>query len=155
MDSQRYKGFQKYKMDPKNRVSVRPAWRPEPGESLTLLYSKHDDYDLPLVKVLTREAYDEKLELIRNSAMKPAKKTKVIGILAMRSSDVQINDQGKLPVPREVCERAGISAESDVFLVGRGHYFEIWSAENFDKVLEIESTDIADDDEELAELGIF
>ncbi len=155
MDSQRYKGFQRYKMDPKNRISVRPTWRPEPGESLSLMYSKHDATDLPMVRVLTRDAYEEKVELIRNSSMEPVKKNKALGILAMRCTDVQINDQGKLTVPKELCERAGIASESEAVLVGRGHYFELWSGENFDKILAIESNGKLDDDEELAALGIF
>lgn len=155
MDSQRYKGYQRYKMDPKNRISVRPAWRPEPGEPMTLMYSKHDGTELPLVRVLTREAYEEKVALIRDSSMEPVKKNKALGILAMRCTDVQINDQGKLTVPKELCERAGIAPESEAVLVGRGHFFELLSGENFEKIFAIESNDNLDDDEELASLGIF
>ena len=48
-------------------------------------------------------------------------------------------------------EQAGIAAESDVMLAGRGIHFEIWSKTNFDKLVEIEKPTQDDSDD----LGIF
>ena len=62
---QRYKGFKPAKMDSKYRVSIQPAWRPEQGHSLFLLFSK--EYDMPLVKALSEAAYAERVEIINNS----------------------------------------------------------------------------------------
>jgi len=143
-----YKGFKPFKMDPKFRVSIPVAWRPEGGASLLLLFSKQ--YDMPLVKVLSQEAYDEKVELIRNSDKTPAEKGQTLGKLAMLCREASLNEQGKLLVPKDLSEKAGIAAESDVVLAGRGIHFEIWSKENFEKVLEIETSHREDDD-----LGIF
>jgi DNA-binding transcriptional regulator/RsmH inhibitor MraZ len=145
---QRYKGFKPFKMDPKFRVSVPTPWRPEAGASLFLLFSVQ--YDMPLVKVLSQEAYDEKVELIRNSDKSPAEKGKKLGKLAMLCREASLNEQGKLLVPKDLSEKSGIEAEGDVVLAGRGIYFEIWSKTNFDKVLEIETGAEEDDD-----LGIF
>jgi MraZ protein len=145
---QRYKGFKPFKMDPKFRVSVPTAWRPEAGASLFLLFSKQ--YEMPVVKVLSQEAYDEKVELIQTSDKTPAEKGKMLGKLAMLCREASLNEQGKLLVPKDLSEKSGIEADGDVVLAGRGIYFEIWSKANFDKVLEIETGAEEDD-----ELGIF
>ena len=145
---QRYKGFKPAKMDPKFRVSIQPQWRPEAGASLFLLFSK--EHEMPVVKVLSQEAYNEKVELIQGSDKTPAEKGKMLGKLAMLCRGASLNDQGKLLVPTALSEKAGIAADADVMLAGRGIHFEIWSKENFDKVLEIETSQEEDD-----ELGIF
>lgn len=146
--NQRYKGFKPFKMDPKYRVSIPTAWRPEAGASLFLLFSK--EHDMPVVKVLSQEAYDEKVELIKGSDKTPAEKSKMLGKLAMLCREASLNEQGKLLVPKDLSELAGISAESDVMLAGRGIHFEIWSKANFDVKLAIEMAQEEDDD-----LGIF
>lgn len=146
--NQHYKGFKPAKMDPKFRVSIQPSWRPEAGASLFLLFSK--EHDMPVVKVLSQEAYNEKVELIKGSDKTPAEKGKMLGKLAMLCREATLNDQGKLLVPKDLSEKAGITADSDVTLAGRGIHFEIWSKTNFDKVLEIETSQEEDDD-----LGIF
>ncbi|MBC8126054.1 MAG: hypothetical protein H8M99_02750 [Gloeobacteraceae cyanobacterium ES-bin-144] len=145
---QPYKGFKPFKMDPKYRVSIPSAWRPEAGASLFLLFSKVDD--MPVVKVLSQEAYNEKVERINNSDLKPALKDKMLGKLAMLSREASLNEQGKLLVPKDLSEMAGIAAESDVTLAGRGLHFEIWSKANFEIKLGIEMVPEEDDD-----LGIF
>lgn len=146
--NQHYKGFKPAKMDPKFRVSVQPSWRPEVGAPLFLLFSK--EYEMPVVKVLTQAAYNERVELIKGSDKTPKEKNAKLGKLAMLSREVMLNDQGKLLVPKDLSEKAGITADSDVMLAGRGIHFEIWSKTNFDKVLEIETGQEEDDD-----LGIF
>lgn len=145
---QRYKGFKPFKMDPKFRVSIPTAWRPEAGALLFLLFSK--EHEMPVVKVLGQEAYDEKVELIRNSEKTPAEKGKMLGKLAMLCREATLNEQGKLLVPKDLSEKAGIAADSDVVLAGRGIHFEIWSKANFDIKLEIETSEDGKD-----ELGIF
>ena len=147
--NQRYKGFTPYKMDPKFRVSIPPLWRPEAGSSLFLLLSSQ--HGMAVVKVLSQEAYNEKVELIQGSTMTPKVKSDKLGRLAMLSREAFLNDQGKLLVPKEMSEKAGIAAEAEVVLVGRGIFFQIWSKANFATVLEIESGQADDDDE----LGIF
>ncbi len=145
---QRYKGFKPFKMDPKFRVSVPVAWRPEAGEPLFLLFTKR--HEMPVVKVLSQEAYDEKERIIQNSDKTPGEKDRILGRLAMLSREVTLNEQGKLLIPKDLSEKAGIEADGDVYLAGRGIHFEIWSKTHFDKVFEIESDNKEDD-----ELGIF
>ncbi|PAW70980.1 MAG: hypothetical protein B9S30_01490 [Verrucomicrobiia bacterium Tous-C5FEB] len=145
---QRYKGFTPYKMDPKFRVSVPTAWRPEAGGVLFLLFSK--EHEMPLVKVLSHEAYGEKVSLIQGSDKSPVEKGKLLGKLAMLCREVSLNEQGKLLVPKDLSEKAGIEADSEVVLAGRGIHFEIWSKANFERVLNIETREDESDD-----LGIF
>lgn len=145
---QRYKGFTPYKMDPKFRVSIPIAWRPEANAALFLQFSKV--HDMPVVKVLSQEAYAEKVDLIKNSDKTPAEKGKTLGKLAMLCREVTLNDQGKLLVPKDLSEKAGIAADSEVVLAGRGIFFEVWSKDNFEKVLQIETSEEVEDD-----LGIF
>ncbi len=105
---------------------------------------------MPVVKVLSQEAYTERVELIKGSEKTPAEKGKLLGKLAMLCREVSLNDQGKLLVPKDLSEKAEIAADSEVMLAGRGIHFEIWSKTNFEKVLEIEAGQEEDDD-----LGIF
>ena len=145
---QRYKGFTPYKMDPKFRVSIPTAWRPEANAPLFLQFSKV--HDMSVVKVLSQEAYSEKVELIKGSDKTPADKSKLLGKLAMLCREVTLNDQGKLLVPKDLSEKAGITAESEVVLAGRGNFFEVWSKANFEVALAIETRPVEEDD-----LGIF
>lgn len=147
-DTQRYKGFKFLKMDPKFRVSVPTNWRPEAGAALYLLLSKEDD--MPVVKVLSQEAYNQRVQLVENSDLTPVEKSKKLGKLAMLCREASLNEQGKLLVPKDLSERAGISADSDVTLAGRGIHFEIWSKANFDTKLALEMAEEEEDD-----LGIF
>jgi DNA-binding transcriptional regulator/RsmH inhibitor MraZ len=148
MVEQRYKGFKPAKMDPKFRVSIQPSWRPEVGVPMLLLFSK--EHGMPVVKALSQDAYAERVQLIKESDKTPAEKTKTLGKLAMLCREVVLNDQGKLLVPKDLSEKAEILADSDVMLAGRGIHFEIWSKINFDKMLEIETSQEEDDG-----LGIF
>lgn len=148
IDNQRYTGFHPYKIDPKFRVSVQASWRPEAGVSLYLLFAK--DLGIPLVRVLSKEAYNHKVATINQSDKPVAEKGKLLAKLALLSREANVNEQGKLLVPKDLSEKAGIAPDSDVMLAGRGMAFEIWSKENFDTYLAQLTGDDAEDD-----LGIF
>lgn len=105
---------------------------------------------MPLVKVLSHEAYGEKVALIQGSDKSPVEKGKLLGKLAMLCREVSLNEQGKLLVPKDLSEKAGIQADSEVVLAGRGIHFEIWSKANFERALNIETREDENDD-----LGIF
>ena len=147
-NSQRYWGYFSYKMDPKFRVSVQPGWRPSNGEVLRLLLSK--THDMPVIKVLTQEAFDSRVKIVEDSNLSPAKKSEKLASLYMLCREASVNDQGKLLVPKDLSEKAGIAAEDEVVLAGRGLHFEVWSKANHARVLEIETNQDDEDD-----LGIF
>lgn len=148
IDNQRYTGFHPYKIDPKFRVSVQASWRPEAGASLYLLFAT--DLGLPLVRVLSKEALQHKINTINDSGKTPAEKTKLLAKLALLVREATLNEQGKLLVPKDLSEKAGIAPESDVMLAGRGMAFEIWSKANFDTYFTQLTGEESEDD-----LGIF
>ena len=131
-----YLGYQAYKMYPKYRVSIPTGWRPAAGERLFLLSSKTHDMDM--IKVLSQEAFDKRVQTVKESNLTPAEKSALLGSLSMLCREASVNDQGKLLVPKELSEGAGISAESEVMLVGRGLHFEVWNKEAHTRALEIE-----------------
>ena len=141
---QNYMGYTPYKMDPKFRVSIPTAWRPASGEALFLLFSK--THDMPVIKVLSQQAFNERVETVKNSDLTPAKKAAKLGQLSMLCRVASVNDQGKLLVPKDLSEAAGIAAEAEVVLAGRGLHFEVWSKPNHARVLEIEMNPDEDDD---------
>ena len=148
-NDQRHKGFHPYKVDPKYRISIPTSWRPvEQGGMLYLLFS--NELDMPVIKVLGEDAYSERVERIRSSEKTPAQKSELLGRLAMLCREVTLNDQGKLLIPKDLSEKAGISTESTVMLAGKGIHFEIWNKENFDQMLALTSAKKEEDD-----LGIF
>lgn len=139
-----YMGYSAYKMDPKNRVSIPSAWRPAAGESLFLLFSK--TYEMPVIKVLSQEAFNERVQTVKDSDLTPAKKTAMLGRLSMLCRVANVNEQGKLLVPKELSGQAELLADEEVILAGRGLHFEVWSKANHARVLEIEMTPDEEDD---------
>lgn len=136
-------GAFEHKLDPKCRVSVPADWRNVAGcGQLRLLQSS--SYDLPTLRVLTEEEYDDMLATVDGmEEWTPAQKKKMKGKLHSRCQKASMSDQGKLLIPKAWCERPGIESGKVVKLVGRGTYFEMFSMENYAamKVREDEETD--------------
>lgn len=40
--------------------------------------------------------------------------------------------QGKLKIPKDLCEKAGMAWEAEIVRMGRWEYFEVLSKENFE-----------------------
>lgn len=133
---QPYLGFKPYAIDPKYRFAVPPAWRPEGDEVLYLLYSR--THEMPMLKVLTKEGYNERVEVVRNSDKDEATKRELLGRLAMLCREVTVNDQGKLLIPKDLSEKAEIKPDSEIMLVGRHGHFEVWQKSHFERSQEIE-----------------
>jgi DNA-binding transcriptional regulator/RsmH inhibitor MraZ len=132
-----YMGYTAYKMDPKYRVSIPTHWRPVAGEPLYLQSSKA--HDMPVIKVLSQKAYDHRKNTVKESNLTPREKTEILGVFAMKCRTANVNDQGKLLIPKDLCEVIGIRADSEVVLAGRDLHFEVWSKENHARVLALEA----------------
>jgi MraZ protein len=144
---QRYKGFQTYKVDGKYRVSIPPDWRPGAGAPLFLQISVTKE--MPMIKVLSQEAYDDRVQRVLDSDHNPGKKQELLGKLAMHIRETTLNEQGKLLIPKELSTYAGIEPESEIRLAGRGSYFEIWNKEKHQRQIEIELSTTTPEEEEL------
>lgn len=149
LTNQRYRSFVTYKVDAKYRVSIPPHWRPEAGGMLFLQISKN--HEMPMIKVLSQEAYDDNIQRIIDSDNTPKKKQYLLGKLAMHVKETTLNEQGKLLIPKELSTYAGIQPDSEIRLAGRSSHFEVWNKENHQRLVEIELNAEDDDDD----LGIF
>jgi len=134
--SQPYLGFKPYAVDSKYRFALTPAWRPANGEVLFLLYSR--THEMPMLKVLTQEGYDERVSIVKNSDKDEATKRQLLGSLAALCREVTLNEQGKLLIPKDLSEKADIKPDSDIMLVGRHGHFEVWNRPYFERAQEIE-----------------
>lgn len=138
-----FRGSYSYKMDPKNRVSIHPDFRPAPGEKVFLLAA--ETYEMPVLRVLNSDEYDRRVAIVRNSGKTEKEKTRILGLFASRCHDATINEQGKLLISKDLVDDAKIELEGNVWLVGRQSYFEIWSEQNYLRLRKIEKEREEDD----------
>ena len=89
-------------MDRKFRVAIPPAWRPDADEPLFLLLSRA--HELPVLKVLTQKGYEEEVKRISESDASVGQKRLLQGALAMLCRCATLNDQGKVLLPKDLCE---------------------------------------------------
>ncbi len=100
---------------------------------------------MPVIKVLSQKAYDHRKNTVKDSNLTPKEKTDMLGVFAMQCRAANVNDQGKLLIPKDLSEAIGIRADSEVVLAGRDLHFEVWSKENHARVLAIEAPNPATD----------
>jgi MraZ protein len=70
------------------------------------------------------------------------------------ASEQEPDGHGRLLVPQGLRQHAGLSASSEVYVVGQVDHFTIWSAERWQKVLGGETILTPEEFEELARYGI-
>lgn len=146
-----FNGFQEHKMDPKYRVAIPASWRPEEGQQLILQESQR--YGIPCVRVLTLTAFAEMERIIRESTSHSAgERREALEFLHAGILPVQVNNQGKLLIPKDWSQRAHLEAETTVMMVGRGEYFDIFNRADYAKVYETQKTRVA---QNFGDLGIF
>ncbi len=132
---QQYKGTYPYKTDSKNRVNVVAAWRPQPGENLHLMASFDKKSELPIIKVMTDEGIASRLRTVDEHITDPGEKAEIKSELKRNLRDANLNDQGRLLIPKDFANHAEIESDADVYLVAGDSHFEVWSKENYMKAL--------------------
>lgn len=147
-DSHPFKGSFPYKTDSKTRVTVTAAWRPAAGEPLNVMKSLCDK--VPILKVMTNAQFEERLRTIERNTTSPAeiarKKTRLVRLIR----EVSVNDQGKMLIPKELADHAGIAPDSEVTLSAGDSHFEIWRREDYERTIGLTAVPEEEDD-----LGIF
>lgn len=143
---QQYKGSYPYKTDAKNRVNVVPAWRPGPGEVINLMPSISDG--VKIIRVLTQQAFEYRVAQIKEHTTSPKKEAELKTRLVRLLREVCVNDQGKLLIPKDLAEHAGIAPDSEVMLSAGHSHFEIWNRAKFDQVFGLSA--VAEEDDELS-----
>ena len=127
-----YKGSYSYKTDPKNRVNIVPSWRPPQGAGLSLMASVSAGVNI--IKVLTDEAVVYRLEVIDENVIEPKKRGELKTRLKRLLRESSVNEQGKMLIPRDLAQHAGIAPDSDVTLSAGDSHFEIWNREKFESI---------------------
>lgn len=140
---QQYKGSFPYKTDAKNRVNVVPGWRPVAGEAFNLMPSISEG--VKIIRVLTQEAFEYRVERIKQHASTPKEESQLKTRLVRLLREVSVNDQGKLLIPRDLAEHAGITPDSEVMMSAGDSHFEIWNRANFDKAFGLSAVPEEDD----------
>jgi MraZ protein len=134
---QKYKGSFPYKMDSKNRVTIYSGWRPVEGEALNLMPSFSQG--VKILKVLTQEAFEYRLEKITKNATSPKEEARQREKLVRLVREVQMNEQGKLLIPKDLAEFAGIEPDSDVTISAGHSHFEIWNRAKFEETFGLDA----------------
>lgn len=145
---QEYKGSFPYKTDSKNRVNVVPSWRPPQGEGFSLMASVSEGVNI--IKVLTDEAVVYRLRKIEQHETDPKKEAQTKTRLKRLLRESSVNEQGKMLIPRDLAQHAGITPDSEVTLSAGDSHFEIWNRENFESIFGVAAVP-----EEEDTLGIF
>lgn len=129
---QQYKGSFPYKTDSKNRVNVVPVWRPVQGEALNLMPSISEG--VKVLKVLTQEAFEYRVERIKQHAASPKEESQLKTKLVRLLREANVNEQGKLLIPKDLADYAGILPDSEVMLSAGDSHFEIWNRAKFEEI---------------------
>ena len=145
---QAYKGSYPYKTDSKNRVNVVPSWRPPQGECLSLMASVSEGVNI--IKVLTDEAVVYRLRKIEEHESDPKREAQTKTRLKRLLRESFVNEQGKMQIPRDLAQHAGISPDSEVMLSAGDSHFEIWNREKYESVFGVSA--VPEDEDKL---GIF
>ena len=140
---QQYKGSFPYKTDSKNRVNVVPAWRPVQGEALNLMPSLSEG--ARVIKVLTQAAIEYRVERIKQHATSPKEESQLKTKLVRLLREANVNEQGKLLIPKDLADYAGISPDSEVMLSAGDSHYEIWNRAKFEEIFGLSAVPEEDD----------
>ncbi len=124
--NQSREGKCEHKLDSKYRVSVPAPWRPASGQTVQLRLLKWKHLKVPVLRVLTQEAFDAVLHSISsNESVAAGVRTAQRYAVHSGSEIVTLNDQGKLTVPKKTAKAHGLEAGEPVHLFGRGTAFDL------------------------------
>lgn len=132
-----------FKMDAKGRVTIPSQWRPD--DELSVRMQRSLCYGVPTFRVLTVEELESMKATISDMDWTPERKRNRLGRLLSRTKSGSISKAGKLQVPKGVVDTMKFEPGGEIHLVGRGSYFEIYTPENYRKMVAAEDADEADE----------
>ena len=129
-----YNSSYRHGVDGARRLQIPAKWRPaEAGVEFTLiLWPKSKEG--PCLRVLPPQ---EMAELMRDiDAMPNSDPNKVVlkRFIGSESVQVALDKAGRICLPEEMSQAAGIAIGDEAVLVGLLDRFEIWNADRFEKV---------------------
>ncbi len=131
-----FRGTFQHKLDAKGRVAVPAGWRPDGTLELRLRTSERAGFEI--LRFFTKEALDTVIRKIANDdEFTEGEKRDFIGEINESVTDLTINSQGKIQIPKRDIEDQNLKA--DVVIVGRGSEFEIHRPDIHQKIREKEA----------------
>ena len=91
--------------------------------------------ELPIIKVMTDAGVANRLVTVDQFVTDPGEKAEIKSELKRNLRDGNINDQGRLLIPKDFANHAGIEPDAEVYLVAGDSHFEVWSKDNYMKAL--------------------
>lgn len=140
--------------DTKGRLSLPVEWRPPAGESLYL--APVTFLGVQGLRALSHSALNRKLTDIEalpdvTSAFREQAESLLFGAL----TEVKVNDQGKMMIPKALATDHEIPTPGAVRIVGRGELFEIFTEENAVALAKAESAAVKENETLNAVLGFI
>ena len=127
-----YNSTYRHGVDEKRRIQVPAMWRPtEPDVQFTLIvWPKYQEG--VCLRVLPPKKLADLMAALDAMSNDDPNKTRLKRIIGSKSTQVVLDKAGRICVPEEMAEAAGIKDEA--LLVGLLDRFEIWSPARYDKV---------------------
>ncbi len=117
-----YAGEFRHSIDEKNRITIPSRWRRDGAEELVILPEANDQFLL----VMSPEEFSRMSAAIEiDGNVSPRDRRVFFRQLHARAQHGAADRQGRLVLPEELCQRAGLKGE--VALVGGRGRFEIWN----------------------------
>ncbi len=143
-----FKGQYKFTLDAKGRLNIpakfRKALTPEANDSFVIVRGMDNClFAYPL------DEWKEKEKRLRNLSSTQAGNRRFIRMLTANASESQFDKQGRIAIPSNLIELAGI--EKEILIIGTLDKLELWNPNTFEKYLD----DSPDTFESLAEEIIF
>jgi len=128
------------------RVAVPADWHPAEGESFRLMAT--ETHGFPVVRAYTQAAYERKLAEIEahpRFADQPAKRDTARRFFKSHCHPMEVNSQGKLTIPRNLAESAGLPIPGKVRLeYTENDFIEVFSIENHEAMLSKQADDVSE-----------
>ena len=136
-----------HSIDDKGRVAIPARFREELGEGMVLTRG----FDLCL-QAFPRHVWQQLAQKVSSLSLGNLEARNLRRMLFSNAAEVEVDRQGRILVPQNLREYAGISEQ--VVITGIDTYFELWSSERWRTVMDELDTSGAGIAEQLAALGI-
>jgi DNA-binding transcriptional regulator/RsmH inhibitor MraZ len=129
-----FAGNKSVRLDSSLRLCIPADWRQFTGDLLYLLFSRRNGH--PVIKVITRSSYDEKIALIMShQRMDAQQKALMVSRLEHLIREVRLDKRNRMSIPSDLGEILGLEKPGEAMLVGCGNNFEIWRPEDFESFM--------------------
>ena len=129
-------GSYRFKVDAKGRVSLPAKFRKVLSEVLVVTSSLTGDYLMVFGGQDSFNAWVEGIFVDKFGGFNSTNREQLMLRSALKGNafDVQVDSAGRILLPSELRDKAGIGKEASI--VGNTGYFEVWNAEQRDKMVE-------------------